>query len=276
MKPADKLCILIFDEMSLKANITYNESKDLVVGFVNNGRETKPEFADHAQVFMIRGLLRKYKQPVAYTFAQAATKGPELALQIKTIIENLQETGFNVVATVCDQGTNNRNALNLLLNETRVHILRSGQEVREETKLIIINDKKIVPLYDPPHLLKGIRNNLLEKNLRYTSDNIEKTAKWNHIKQLHEENPAYKGIRLVPKLSDSHVDPMRTKMKVKFASQVFSRTVSSTMGYLADFNFLTCSEHKDKLISKKDIDSDEDVMQCKAKKYFKRCFKRKN
>ncbi|CAK1597656.1 unnamed protein product [Parnassius mnemosyne] len=136
MKPADKLCILMFDEMLLKANITY-ERKDLVVGFVNNGRETKPEFADHAQVFMIRGLIRKYKQPVAYTFAHAATKGPELSLQIKTIFENLQETGFNVVATVCDQGTNNRNALNLLLNETRVHMLKSGQEVREETKLII-------------------------------------------------------------------------------------------------------------------------------------------
>lgn len=233
MKPADKLCVLLFDEMSLKPNISYNERKDLVIGFVNNGLETKPDFADHAQVFMFRGLIRKYKQPVAYTFSEAATKGPELAVQIKTIIEHLQETGFSVVATVCDQGTNNRHALNLLLNESRGHMLRSGQEVREDAKIILINDKKIVPLYDPPHLLKGIRNNLLEKNLRYTSENKEKTAKWDHIKLLHKENPAYKGIRLVPKLSDSHVDPTKTKMKVKFASQVFSRTVSSTMGYLA-------------------------------------------
>lgn len=85
MKPADKLCVLMFDEMSLKPNVTYNERKDLVIGFVNNGRETKQEFADHAQVFMIRGLIRKYKQPVAYTFSQSATKGPELAVQIKTI-----------------------------------------------------------------------------------------------------------------------------------------------------------------------------------------------
>ncbi|CAK1592043.1 unnamed protein product [Parnassius mnemosyne] len=143
MKPADKLCILMFDEMSLKADITYNERKNLVIGVVNNGRETKPKFADHAQV---------------------ATKGPELALQIKTIIENLQETGSNVVATVCDRGTNNRNALSFLLNETSVHMLRNGQKDREDTKLIIINDKKIVPLYDHPHLLKAIRNNLLEKN----------------------------------------------------------------------------------------------------------------
>lgn len=205
----------------------------MVIGFINNGRETKCEYADHAQVFMIRGLMRKYKQPVAYTFAQSTTKGPELAAQIKCIIKNLQETGFNVVATVCDQGTNNRHALNLLLNETRGHMLRSGQEVGEDINIIIINDKKNFPLYDPPHLLKGIRNNLLDKKLRYTTDNKEKTAKWEHIIKLHQQNPAYKGIRLMPKLTDSHVDPTKTKMKVKFASQVFSRTVSCTMGYLA-------------------------------------------
>lgn len=111
-------------------------------------------------------------------------------------------------------------------------MLRSGQEVKKDN-IIIINNKKIVPLYDPPHLLKGIRNNLLEKNLKYTIENEEKTAKWEHIKQLYNENPAYKGIRLMPKLTESHVDPTNTKMKVKFASQVFSRMVSSTMGYLA-------------------------------------------
>ncbi|XP_052745845.1 uncharacterized protein LOC128199640 [Bicyclus anynana] len=80
MKSAnEKLCLLIFDEMSLKTNVTYNERKDTITGFVTNGTETKPLYANHAQVFMIRGLHRNYKQPVSYTFSAGATKGPELA-----------------------------------------------------------------------------------------------------------------------------------------------------------------------------------------------------
>ncbi|KAJ8711918.1 hypothetical protein PYW08_008872 [Mythimna loreyi] len=119
MKPEHKLCVVLFDEMSLKPNVAYNERKDRVSGFVTNGQETLPEYADHAQVFMIRGLLKNFKQPVAYTFSQSATKGPELAKQLKAVITELQIAGLNVVATVCDQGTNNVNCIKYLLQETR-------------------------------------------------------------------------------------------------------------------------------------------------------------
>ncbi|KAH9632255.1 hypothetical protein HF086_002890 [Spodoptera exigua] len=120
MKPEHKLCVVLFDEMSLKPNVAYNERKDRVSGFVTNGQETLPEYADHAQVFMIRGLLKNFKQPVAYTFSQSSTKGPELAKQLKAVITELQIAGLNVVATVCDQGTNNVNCIKYLLQETRV------------------------------------------------------------------------------------------------------------------------------------------------------------
>lgn len=73
MKLEEKLCVLMFDEVSLKAQISYNERKDKLTGFVDNGMNRKPEFADHAQVFMVRGLYQNYKQPVAYTFAASAT-----------------------------------------------------------------------------------------------------------------------------------------------------------------------------------------------------------
>lgn len=33
---------------------------------------------------------------------------------------------------------------------------------------MIINSQEIIPLYDPPHLLKGIRNNLLSKKFELT------------------------------------------------------------------------------------------------------------
>lgn len=232
MTVKERLCIILFDEMSLKANITYNERKDKVIGFVSNGENTVAEFADHAQVFMVRGLLKNYKQPVCYTFSQSATKGPELAKQLKAVISQMQGAGLIVVATVCDQGTNNVHCLKLLLQETRTALLRKGQEPRGN--FFEINGHEIVPIYDPPHLIKGIRNNLLNKDLKYIENGKEKMAKWEDITNLHRENPGYRGIRLVPKLTDNHVIPNKiNKMKVKFATQIFSQTVGMNMGYLA-------------------------------------------
>lgn len=237
MSKEDKLCVLLFDEISLKAQLTFHERKDKITGFVDNGCERKPEFADHAQVFMIRGLVKKYKQAISYGFSRSATKGPELASQIKMIVSKIQEAGLNVMATVCDQGTNNRQALNLLMKETRGIYLRRGESPKEN--IVLINNEEIVPLYDPPHLLKGIRNNLMSKNLNYVKDGKTKTAKWSHLEDLQNENPGYKGIRLMPKLTDQHVKPEKiNKMKVKYASQIFSRTVASNMGYLAGTLFL--------------------------------------
>lgn len=81
--------------------------------------------------------------------------------------------------------------------------------------------------------------------------------------------------------------------------KVLREYIKTIILFFLDFNFITCSEHREKLIDfiinlvcrffmftycknlnkiimgKKDIDSDEDGLQCKARKYFKRCFKRK-
>lgn len=59
MNTQEKLCLILFDEISLKAHVTYNKRKDKVVGFVDDGQQRKPEYADHAQVFMVRGLIKK-------------------------------------------------------------------------------------------------------------------------------------------------------------------------------------------------------------------------
>ncbi|KAH9642131.1 hypothetical protein HF086_007441 [Spodoptera exigua] len=129
MKIEQKLCVVMFDEVSLKSNVAYNERKDKITSLVDNGQNRKTEFADHAQVFMLRGLIYNYKQAISYTFASSATKGPELAQQIKDVIRGLQESGFIVVATVCDQGPNNSQALKLLINETRGIYLRKGKNI---------------------------------------------------------------------------------------------------------------------------------------------------
>lgn len=220
--------------LSLKPSLTFNTRKDTVTGFVTDGEESRPIFADHVQVFIVRGLIRNYKQPVVYTFSSGATKSPELAKQIKTVVKQLQDAGFVVLATVCDQGANNRSAIKILTDEEKRQCLQRGEIPRDNYNIFKINKQEIIPLYDPPHLLKGVRNNLLTKNLKFEINGEIKTAKWHHLELLMKENPAYKGIRLVPKITENHIDGKKiSKMKVKYAAQVFSQTVASNMGYLA-------------------------------------------
>ena len=65
---ADKVCIITFDEMMLKTGLTYIRGDDMVEGFEDFGslgRTSRP--ADHALVFMARGMGRKWKQPVFFS-----------------------------------------------------------------------------------------------------------------------------------------------------------------------------------------------------------------
>lgn len=232
MKQDDKMCLLLFDEMAISPHFDYNKKRDTITGFVCDGNTTKRTIADHVMVFMIRGVIRNYKQPVYYSFCSGSTGKNDLANMIKLIIQNLTKIGLNIVATVCDQGACNVSAIKILMKETHAKKIKNGLE--QNMNFFEIGDSKIVPLFDPPHLLKGIRNNLLTKNINCEIDGIPRIAKWEHIIDLYKENPAYKGIRLMPKLTELHVDPKKIKkMKVKCATQVFSQSVAANMGYLA-------------------------------------------
>ncbi|KAK9736730.1 THAP domain [Popillia japonica] len=110
LKPLDKYCILTFDEMSIIPHLTYNRHKDEIEGFkccANDVRTTK--IADHAQVFMLRGLNRKWKQPVLYQFVKGGAKASTIIKTIKELVIAIHSAGFIIVGTVCDQGANNNN-----------------------------------------------------------------------------------------------------------------------------------------------------------------------
>lgn len=167
----DRLCSLIFDEMSLTPQIFYNNQKDAFEGFATS-QGTK--FADHALVFMVKGLKQNFKQPVAYYFTNCLQKN-ELKTLIKCVITEVQKSGLIVINTVCDQSSVNVGAITDLVNDTRARFLRLDKEWRHD--LFSINGHDIIPLYDVPHLLKGIRNNLLSKDMMYKSNNENKIVK---------------------------------------------------------------------------------------------------
>jgi hypothetical protein len=52
-------------------------------------------------------------QPVAYYFSRGSTKAEVIVQFLKEVFDTCQKAGLQVVATVCDMGTNNVKALKL-------------------------------------------------------------------------------------------------------------------------------------------------------------------
>lgn len=99
-------------------------------------------------------------------------------------------------------------------------------------KTFIIRNQEIVPLYDYVHLQKGVRNNLLTKDL--VMDKFKKTTEkrfvtWNNIIVAYDmDKNSFLRQRQMPKLTDRHIFAhLIPKMKVKYATQALSHTVAN-------------------------------------------------
>ena len=88
-----------------------------------------------------------------------------------------------------------------------------------------IRDKKYFTIYDPPHLLKSVRNKLMKYNFGF--DN--KIARWKDIINFYKKDEKLP-TRLAPKLTEKHLDPNGfSKMRVKLAAQVLSHSVAAAI-----------------------------------------------
>lgn len=75
--------------MCLSSGLNYKSSSDIIDGFIDTGVYRSQMFGDHVLVFMIRGIKKKFKQPICYTFCQGATKQDELVRQLKEVEKKL-------------------------------------------------------------------------------------------------------------------------------------------------------------------------------------------
>ena len=89
--------------MSIRANFRFNQKLNCIEGFEDLGSQGMTcNMANHAQLFMLRGLHRKWKQPVAYYLSRGSTKAGMLVQFLKEVLDACQNVGLHVVATVCD------------------------------------------------------------------------------------------------------------------------------------------------------------------------------
>lgn len=153
---------------------------------------------------------------------------PHLVRVIKEVVAQVWQTGLTIVATISDQGATNQAAINILIQDTNSHCLQNNIENRY--KGYLINQKEIVHIFDFPHLIKGIRNSLLEKNLHFIKDGVERKASWKHVIRAYEIDQYRGPYTQFLKLNDEHIVPSKIKkMRVKNCTQVFSHTVDCKM-----------------------------------------------
>lgn len=152
------------------------------------------------------------------------------------------------MASTCDQVSVNVKAVRQLMGS------KHGKPKAGDLLSYEIEGTTIIQCFDPPHLIKVIRNNLMTKTLKHritkrwsiSGINLKKTvkgqrirvAKWDHVERLYSQS--LKGsTKLLPKISAEHINPNRSKMKVSVATQVFSETYGTTMLKFVDSQLLT-------------------------------------
>jgi hypothetical protein len=235
----DRVCALLIDEISIKSNLCYDRQMDVVVGYEDlggYGGRTKL-IATNALVFMVRGLASNWKQPVGYIITQSACKAAKLQNLLLDVIDKLHSIGLVVAVVISDQGSN-------FLQLTRLLGVSTERPYFEHL------NRKHFYMFDPPHLLKSIRNNL--QNYTFTFDG-SKTAQWTDIEEFFKLDDQQR-FKLAPKLTKKHIDlPAFTKMKVKFAAQVLSRTVAAGLETHAKLKGYSCSDTAEFLIAFDDL-----------------------
>lgn len=115
------------------------------------------------------------------------------------------------------------------------YIFSDVQESYMKDNVFFIEENLIIPLFDYVHLQKGVRNNLLTKNLVINKNkSIHDTyqyASWDAIKKLYKiDKYTLFPVQSLRKLIDKHIYPaLILKMKVKYTVQVLSHSVASYM-----------------------------------------------
>ena len=205
----DRQCSLVFDEMSLKSQLTCDKITDKIIGYTDQGTT-----ATHALVFMVRGLSLKWKQAIAYIFTKNTIAASHLSDLIEECVKRLTDVGLYVRCVVCEQGATNVAALKQL-----------GCTVDSPKLKFDYLHHAVHVIFYVPHLLKNVRNNLMKHNIKTDSGVVQ----WKFIQSVYEIDKKCP-IRLLPRLSDRHLEVAAvTKMRVCLAAQILSHSMAAAL-----------------------------------------------
>lgn len=211
--------ILIFDEIYLQKCEEFNGGN--VTGADDHG-----ELYKGLMCFMIVGL----KSNIPFVISSVPEKeisGEWLKDEILKCVTQLHDSGFNVRGIVCDDHSSNVSAYKKLL----ALFASSPNDL-----FITLNGKKIYLFFDTVHLIKNVRNNLINRirflfpefSFNEFYDEVKMIAgevSWHLLHQVYEKDLNLQAhLRSAPKLSASVLHPGNCKQSVPVALAIFDPT----------------------------------------------------
>lgn len=142
----EKLTVLMFDEVKVSSTIEYDVLRDEFIGPHNQ-----------MQVVMAREIASQWKQPIFVDFDKKMTKDI-----LFNIIENLDKIGFKVICCISDCGGGN------------VGLWKALEVNYEQHTFFLPNGRNVVCIPDAPHVLKLIRNWLIDTGFNVEDKIINK------------------------------------------------------------------------------------------------------
>ena len=139
------------------------------------------------QDFLVRSITGGWKQPLGYALVNGACPRDEMETLMREAIDKLKGIGLTVVVVISDMGSNFQSLANHL-------------NITPENPWFIHNNEKVFVMFDPPHLLKCVRNNLMKYSFKF--DNY--TATWKDIESFYNKDMTL-AIQTAPKLTDTFV-----------------------------------------------------------------------
>lgn len=213
---------LVFDEMSIRQHCNYNIWSKQFEGFIDSGKSVPDQsalpLAKDALVFLVVGVNRSFKIPVAYFFITGLDKHEKAAIT-NEVLRRLSEIGIIVMSATFD---------GLRTNISMMRIL--GANFESDIAYIIDpidKNRKIFLFLDACHMLKLFRNCFATHPL---FDGNGKKIEWRYIEMLHalQTNLDWS---LSNKITKSHIQ-WHKKMNVEIAAQTMSSSVADSLEFL--------------------------------------------
>ena len=151
----EKLVTLCMDEISLKTHLYYDIKVDKIVGLEDyGGGQRTNKVATSGLVFLVRSISGGWKQPLGYAIVNGACPRDEMEMLLREAIDKLEGIGLKVLVVVSDMGSNFQS-------------LAKHLNITPSNPWFIHNEKKYFVMFDPPHLLKCVRNNLMKYSFTF-------------------------------------------------------------------------------------------------------------
>lgn len=213
---------LISDEMYIRPRNEWDPNKKEYTGFISIGIPMEHEdalpLAKNVLVFMISGINKHFKVPVAYFLTNGLRTAERAALTQEVIIRVCQ-TGAVIACTTFDGLIANLSTARYLGADFENNKPYFPDPTNEERKIFVISD--------PPHMLKLARNCFASKKIQVDG----KFIRWELVESL-ENVQRVEGLNLGNKIKTTHLNWKADKMCVRLAAETLNESVADSIEQL--------------------------------------------